>query len=409
MWYLLAPMKHEIPSSSFTSGGTTGAAGVLPAEQLAEAHLLSADATMWAIVLAGGIGSRFWPLSTPERPKQLLRLVGEQPLLAQSIERLYPLIPPERVLVLTSADIAPAIRAAIPQVPEHNMLVEPRPLGTSAAVAWGASEIVRRAGPDTVSCALHADLAIAFPDAFRYSLRVAGGLAAHHDIVAAIGIKPRRIEPQFGHMVPGAALLEDYAPSEGGPSIADRFVEKPDVLHATELAAAGALWYSGVMVWRAGVLVNALREHTHEVAAALDVLEPNDPAEFFRRVRPISIERGLLERYPSLVIVPGEFGWDDVGTWASLKRARELDDHGNGAVGDAHFVDSTGNVVHAESASVALLGVDGLLVVTLDGITFVTTLDNAADLRGLLDRLPADVRMQHASPDAATRKPKPPL
>lgn len=204
-------------------------------------------------------------------------------------------------------------------------------------------------------------------------------------------------------------MIDAFPPSEGGPSMVDRFVEKPDVMHATELAAAGALWYSGVVVWRAGVLLNALQEHTHEVAGALDVLNPSDPTEFFSRVRPISIERGLLERYSSLVVVPGEFGWDDVGTWASLKRARELDDHGNGAVGDAHFLDSAGNVVHAETASVVLMGVDGLLVVTIDGITFVTTLDEAADLRGLLDRLPADVRMQHASPDGGVRRPQRPI
>ena len=136
------------------------------------------DASMWAIVLAGGIGSRFWPLSSPGRPKQLLNLIGERPLIAETIARLSPLIPPERVLVLTSRDIAPAIHAAIPEIPKANMLVEPRPLGTAAALAWGAQEIVRRAGPETIFCCVHADLAVAFPEFFRHALIRAARVAA---------------------------------------------------------------------------------------------------------------------------------------------------------------------------------------------------------------------------------------
>lgn len=110
------------------------------------------------------------------------------------------------------------------------------------------------------------------------------------------------------------------------------------------------------------------------------------------RVNAISLERGLFERLERMVVVPGDFGWDDVGTWASLRRARELDDAGNGGVGDVHFVDATGNVVHAEGASVVLYGVEGLLVVSLPGVTFVTTLDRAAELRPLLERLPEELR-----------------
>jgi len=106
------------------------------------------------------------------------------------------------------------------------------------------------------------------------------------------------------------------------------------------------------------------------------------------------MERGLLERIDRLAVVQGDFGWDDVGTWASLKRSRELDDDGNGAIGDVHFVDSSGNVVHAEGSSVVMYGVEGLLVVSLPGITFVTTLEKAAELRGLLDALPGSVRVQ---------------
>src|SRR5688500_9079204 len=147
------------------------AVATVPQEELEADGSVAADASMWAVVLAGGIGSRFWPLSTPERPKQLLSLIGDRPLIAETVGRLAPTIPPERVLVVTSRDIAPAIRAAIPEVPAANMLVEPRPLGTAAAVAWGANEVARRAGPETIVCCVHADLAVGFPDLFREVLR----------------------------------------------------------------------------------------------------------------------------------------------------------------------------------------------------------------------------------------------
>jgi mannose-1-phosphate guanylyltransferase len=366
--------------------------GVLPREQLAAETLLSADAAIWAIVLAGGIGSRFWPLSSPGRPKQLLRLVGDSPLIAETVGRLDPLIPAERVLVVTSADIAPAIRAAIPGVPEQNMLVEPRPSGTAAAMAWGAFEVLKRAGPDTVVCALHADVGASFPDAFRHTVRYAGGIAAQDDLVVAIGSPASRAETGFGYLVPGAALAPDHPFSGGGAAFVRRFVEKPAAHEAEALIGAGAVWHTGISVWRARVLLELLRENTPEVGDALPRLEAGDPQGFAADVVSISIERGLFERQDRLVVIPADFGWDDVGTWASLKRVRELDDDGNGGHGSAHFVDASGNVAHSEGAAVVLYGVDNLLVVTLDGLTFVTTLDRAADLRPLLDALPERLR-----------------
>lgn len=370
----------------------TSAAGTLPAEQLAAAELLAADTAMWAIVFAGGIGSRFWPLSSPQRPKQLLRLVGDRPLIADTIARLHPLVPAERILVLTSADIAEAIHAAIPEIPVGNMLVEPRPMGTAASLAWGAREVARRAGPNALLCALHADLAIAFPEAFRHSLRQGAAVAAREEFVVALGVPASRPDVGFGYLELGEPLSIDFPPEKGGAALVERFVEKPDAAAAAELCQRGAMWHSGVALARASVLLEGLGRHTPEVAPLLQGGVPGDVGALVDRVSSVSLERGLLERLGRMVVVPGDFGWDDVGTWASLKRARDLDDEGNGAIGDVHFVEATGNVVHAEGASVVLYGVEGLLVVSLPGITFVTTLDRAAELRPLLERLPADVR-----------------
>ena len=145
--------------------------------------LLETQTALWAVVFAGGIGTRFWPLSTPKRPKQLLALVNERPLIVDTIARLSPLVPAERVLVVTSADIADALHEAIPEIPRANMLIEPRPLGTAAALAWGAQEVANRAGPDTVFCALHADLSVGFPDVFRDALRRAATIASSEPVL----------------------------------------------------------------------------------------------------------------------------------------------------------------------------------------------------------------------------------
>src|SRR5690242_13012043 len=339
-------------------------ATTLPAEEPQTEALLGSDVNMWAVVLAGGIGSRFWPLSTPERPKQLLNLIGERPLIAETVARLAPLIPPERVLVLTSRDIAPAIHAAIPQIPETNMLVEPRPLGTAAALAWGAQEIVRRAGPETIFCCIHADLAVAFPEFFRHALIRAARVAAREKALVTVGVKATRPETGFGYIRPGPALRGGL-PDDGAPCRVKSFIEKPGPVLAEMLVSDGAYWNAGIFVWRAQDVLDALAEHTSELAHGLQALGEQDFVRFAGMIQSVSIERGLLERYSKLILVPGEFGWDDVGTWASLRRARELDDDGNGAYGEVHFVDCTGNVVHAEGVPVVLYGVSGMLVVTL--------------------------------------------
>jgi mannose-1-phosphate guanylyltransferase len=172
-----------------------------------------------------------------------------------------------------------------------------------------------------------------------------------------------------------------------------QFVEKPGPIAAESLVKRGALWHSGIVIGPAQEYLDALAMYTPEVARGLAVLKAGDTAGFAALSEPVSIERGLLERIGRLLVMAPEIGWDDVGTWAGLRRVRELDDEGNGALGDAHFVDATGNVVHADSGTVVLFGVSQLLVVTRPGLTFVTSLERAADLKPLLDSLPGSARI----------------
>lgn len=340
--------------------------------------------SVWSVVLAGGVGSRFWPLSTPRRPKQLLPLIDARPLLAGTLERLRPLTPSERTLILTNASLVPATHALIPDVPNENIIAEPRPAGTAAALTWAASEIERRDGPDAVMLSVHADWSIGDDAGFRDALSRAGRLASDHGALVTVGVVPSRPDPGFGYIRPGDVV-------DGEARRVARFVEKPDRTRAAQMVGEGCLWNSGIFAWRVGDFLSEVRAHTPEVAPALDSAA-GDRDAFFASVKSVSVDVGVLERSDRVLVIPGDFGWDDIGTWAALRRVRALDAFGNAVYGPVHAVDARGNVVHVEQGTVVLYGVSDLVVVVRDGMTLVTTVERADDLKTLVDNLPASVR-----------------
>jgi mannose-1-phosphate guanylyltransferase len=341
--------------------------------------------TRWAVILAGGVGSRFWPVSTPARPKQLLPLATESPLLADALERMAPLIPPERTLVLTNAGLVEPIAALAPSIPRENLIAEPRPAGTAAALAWAASEIERRAGADAVMISVHADWFVADPKGFCAALETAADAAARHHALVTVGVVPSRGDPGFGYIQPGAEI-------EPGVRAVARFVEKPDRARAEAMVADGYLWNSGIFVWQVGDFLSEIRAHTPEIAPHL-AAHPNDLTGFFAAVTSgIAVDVGVLERSNRVLVLRGDFGWDDVGTWAALRRVRPHDLHGNAIAGRVHALDARDNVVHAEGNGVVLYGVSDLVVVTRDGLTLVTTTERASDLKTLIESLPPAFR-----------------
>jgi mannose-1-phosphate guanylyltransferase len=337
----------------------------------------------WVVVLAGGVGSRFWPLSTPARPKQLLPLVTQHPLLRETLDRLSPLADGAHTLILTNASLVGAIRELAPEVPAENVIAEPRPAGTAGALTWAANEIAHRDADGTM-LSVHADWSIGDAGGFRASLTRAADLAEQHHALVTVGVVPSRPDPGFGYIAPGE-------PIDGDARRVEKFVEKPDRARAEQMLSQGYLWNSGIFVWRVADFLAEVRAHTPEVAPSLDA-HPTDIAAFFASVKSISVDVGVLERSRRVMVIPGSFGWDDVGTWAALHRVRALDAHGNAAVGPAWVVQAHGNVVHAEGGDVVLFGVKDLIVVSRPGLTLVTTMEHAADLKTLIDSLPPDVR-----------------
>ncbi len=338
----------------------------------------------WNVVLAGGVGSRFWPLSTPERPKQLLPLISDAPMLQDTLARMRPLAPLAQTLVLTNASLRDAVLAMEPELPPENVIAEPRPAGTCAALAWAAKLIADRAGGDAVMICVHADWAIGDVEAYRATLEQAARVALASRSLVTVGIVPSRPDPGFGYIQPGDAV-------DGDVRRVARFVEKPDAARAAQMVADGFLWNSGIFAWCVGDLLDEIRAHTPEVQPALEAAG-DDLTAFFASVKSIAIDVGVLERSERVLVMPGQFGWDDVGTWAALHRVRAHDAQDNAMLGPSFALQATGNVVQADDTQVVLYGVHDLVVVARQGLVMVTTREKAADLKTLLDALPAEVR-----------------
>jgi mannose-1-phosphate guanylyltransferase len=353
------------------------------------------EARLWAVVLAGGTGSRFWPASTPRRPKQLLTIAGEAPLIAQTVERIAPLVPAERIRLLAGERLGDALLAATPSLAHDALWVEPRARGTAPVLAWAASRIVR-ADPGGVMVSLHADHVIRPAAAFRDLVAELAAASAAQQRLFTIGAVPDRAETGYGYIQPGAEL------AGGVGRDVRRFVEKPDRETAGRYIADGYLWNTGLFVWPAALLLAELERHCPELAPLLPLLEAGDDAAFFERAPSLSIDEGLLERSDRVAVARASFAWDDVGAWDALLRTRELDDAGNAVIGEAHLRESERCVVWSEDGAIVAFGVADLVIVHVDGVTLVTRRELAPELKKLVDALPDELRerLHRAAPTA---------
>ena len=340
--------------------------------------------TRWAAVLAGGSGTRFWPLSTPQEPKQMLPLAGSEPLLRQAVRRLEGLIPADHVLIITGAPLAARTAALVPEIPAENLLVEPRARSTAPALTWATAVSARR-DPAASVLSLHADWYVGDDAAFRAAAGQALDIAERQDTLVTVGIVPSRPDVGYGYILPGEPLA-------GPARRVARFVEKPDAERATGLIVQGALWNSGLFAWTAARFFAETDAVAPEIAPHLARLRRGDVAGFFDAVQPIAVDVSHFERSGRVAVVPGTFPWDDVGTWAALLRVRDRDANGNVAVGDVMARDSRDCVVWSAGESVVIDGLHDLVVVRAHGVTLVTTVARAEHLKTLLEALPARVR-----------------
>jgi len=290
------------------------------------------------VILAGGVGSRFWPLSTRERPKQLLPLVSERPLIADTVARARSLVPDARLRILAGAHLVAPFRRVLPDIPERCYLVEPEARGTCPVLAWAAREILLH-DPEAVMVSLHADHLIRPARKFLETIASAVETARRHEMLVTVGVTPDRIETGFGHIQPGEALDETPA----APRRVAAFHEKPDAPTARRYMGQGYLWNTGIFVWQAETFLDEISGHAPEITHALSAATtpPQDDAgrappghegratadatAFFREVPPCTVDEAVLERSRRVAVVRADFEWDDVGSFEALTRTRATD------------------------------------------------------------------------------------
>jgi mannose-1-phosphate guanylyltransferase len=346
----------------------------------------------YAVIMAGGKGERFWPLSTSKHPKQLLALVGDKPLIAQAVERLDGLIPPENVFVVTNADLVEATQKAAPMLPPENIMGEPIGRDTAAAVACGGA-LVGAKDPDAVFAVLTADQVMGDLDVFKATLKGGMDLAEQNDILVTIGIQPTFPSTGFGYIESGA----DFAKTDGVQfKKAVRFVEKPALPKAQEYLASGKFfWNSGMFIWSVPTLGKAFAAHCPEMKKLMDELTAyarrGEIFQGLEKIYPtlgkISVDYALMEKADNIVMACGTFYWDDVGSWPALESHFPKDEGGNTLIGSCQQIDSTGNIIYSKDRLTAVIGAENLVVVQAEGVTLVCPKDRAQDIKKMVTML----------------------
>ena len=344
---------------------------------------------IFPVIMAGGSGTRFWPLSRKAKPKQFLALTGGNAMIVETLARVQGLAPLKDSFVVCGAlHAAPAARL-LKGLPKANVLVEPEARNTAPAIALACAHVAHR-DPTGVVVVMPSDQHVANPLQFRLALRAATDVAQTGQIVT-LGIKPTRPETGYGYIQVGAPLK---APA----SKVARFVEKPNVETAQGYLASGDyLWNAGIFVFRVDVMLAAFAELMPELSQALDALRPTIGTKkyaaalkkHFGRMPAMSIDYGVAEKAKNIAVVPADCGWSDVGSFSALPELRKLDAAGNVVEGTAYVIDSTRSIVIAGKRPVAVVGMNDVVVIDAGDAVLVLPRDKSQDVRKVVEALKA--------------------
>ena len=357
----------------------------------------------FVVIMAGGRGERFWPVSREKTPKQLLSLLGKRSFLQQAFDHVEPLVPARNVLVITNAVQAPTVRKQLPELPKENVIAEPCGRDTCAAVTLGAALVGARSTTG-VMAVLPADHVIPEPRKFQQVLADAFDLASRGQVIVTIGINPTEPATGYGYIRVGDPLPPPHGvkPYKTTFFKAEQFVEKPRLETALDYVASGRYrWNAGMFVWSFVTVTEALAKHQPEMAAACERWFKTPPARLNRilaqeypAIKKVSIDYALMEKAHNVVVADGTFAWDDLGSWTALGRHLKPDSAGNCAVGEFVHVDSARNIIYdartKQRSPVALVGIQDMVIVQTDDATLVAHKNQAQKIKELVAKLAAD-------------------
>ena len=348
--------------------------------------------SMYAVIMAGGRGTRFWPRSRESKPKQLLNLTGEKTLIQETVDRISPLVPLKNVIIVTGAAHAEEIIAQFPSLPRENVIIEPRGRNTAPCIGLAALYL-RKKDPDAIMVVLPADHMISNTAAFVDALSTAIFTARQGDYLITVGIKPEAPETGYGYIEGGGPFS-----SNANSSVLNvvSFREKPDLPTACSFLEKGTFyWNSGMFVWKVSSIMKALQRTLPGLYRELSTLEgtlgTHDENEalthVYNRIDAISIDYGVMEKASNVLLVPGDFGWNDLGSWDALWNISEKDVKNNVVRGPVIAVDSCDSLVFAKDKLVTLVGVDNLIVVETDDAILILKRGRSQDVKHVVEIL----------------------
>jgi mannose-1-phosphate guanylyltransferase len=347
----------------------------------------------FAVIMAGGVGTRFWPRSRERSPKQFLEILGGGTMIENTLDRLKPLVDPNDMYVVTNRVQAEMVKRLVPGMPASNVLAEPIGRNTAACIGLAALWI-NRADPDGVMVVSPADHIVQNTDEFIRILRLAVRVAEEREALVTIGIKPTHPETGYGYIQSAEEEIDrnEYRPE--GVYRVKTFAEKPNLETAERFLQSGDfLWNSGIFVWKASVILREielhlpdLHEQLHDIQETMGTSVYDQTLEHaYRIIRNISVDYGIMEKAGNVFVVKGDFGWSDVGSWDEVVRLTASDEAGNSIRGRTMIVDSKNNYVDAGGKIVAAIGVEDLIIISTDDAILVCKKGRSQEVKEVVD------------------------
>lgn len=344
---------------------------------------------LYAVIMAGGIGARFWPRSKKKTPKQLLRIFGEYTMIQDTVYRIKELVPLENILIITNEEQKPGIVNQLPEIPSENIIIEPFGRNTAACIGL-ASILVQSKDPEAITFVLPADHIIKEKEEFQNTLKTAIKFADDHKGLVTIGIEPRRPETGYGYI-----QIDEREVVKGVHKVLT-FAEKPNYSTAVRFIESGDFfWNSGMFIWKVDSILGEIKTHMPELHEGLVQLKNNLNSSDFENVlsnvygqlRNISIDYGVMEKSDKVFLVKGVFTWSDVGSWEAVYQLNEKDNDGNVKVGNVYTDMVTDSYVYSPNKFTALIGVDNVIVINNDDALLVCRMDQSQEVKKVIDHL----------------------